>query len=781
MCRLYASCETLLKRLVLLALFAASSLAGPLASARADITPTDDVSPSSPPPANWTNLTMGFVGNTASGALTVNGGSHLYSLFGYIGNSPAATGVIAVDGTGSTWNAGSIYVGNSGSGTLTIENSGAVSNGNNFIFIGNNSGSTGMVSVDGANSTLTSNGFVYIGYCGSGTISIANQGSAADSYGTIGYKPGSSGSVTVTGLGSTWTNGVLEVGGSGAGSLSITSGGSVSSNSGVIGSSFGSTGAVTVAGAGSKWTAGSLCVGNSGSGTLSIASGGSVSCTSGFVGSSSASVGLVTVNGGDSTWTNTANIEVGVSGRGALAITNGGSVSSNGGCIGFYPGSTGVVSVTGAGSKWTTGSATLFVGSSGSAALSIAGGGSVTSGSTVVAYATGSKGAVMVDGAGSTWNAGTVEIGDGGSGTLSITNGGHVIAAGTGYLGYNYRQTGLATVAGAGSTWTNTAGLFVGYNGTGTLSVVDGGSVSSTSGKVSYGSLAKVDGAGSAWNDSGSLSIGSTGGTLSISGGGSVTAQSVSLTSGTSLLAIDVGRNSLLTIGGGTGAITNNGTIRFLAGAGVPTDGVQYTPISVGMWNNNATYQAVGGRWSAGNNNYVFTASTVTSGTSNSAVPLDLALVQRALVKDNGSSGTNWEVGASFLAAGSTTEIGFTATAMDNTVLNILKGQLSWKESVLSGWQFETSNYDVSSTKPVYLSFNVGADHPADELEIWHYDANGWAKCDAFDLTYDGTYASFTATSFSGYAMVAVPEPGTLVLFAAGVLGLLTCVSRRRG
>jgi hypothetical protein len=87
----------------------------------------------------------------------------------------------------------------------------------------------------------------------------------------------------------------------------------------------------------------------------------------------------------------------------------------------------------------------------------------------------------------------------------------------------------------------------------------------------------------------------------------------------------------------------------------------------------------------------------------------------------------------------------------------------------------------VSSSNPVYLSFNVGAGHPADDLEVWHYDdTNGWAKYNAFDLTYDGTFASFTATSFSGYAMVAVPEPGSFgLLLVAGVV-LLAYAWRRR-
>lgn len=149
-------------------------------------------------------------------------------------------------------------------------------------------------------------------------------------------------------------------------------------------------------------------------------------------------------------------------------------------------------------------------------------------------------------------------------------------------------------------------------------------------------------------------------------------------------------------------------------------------------------------------------------------------------VDDNGPGGTNWEVGASFVAAGSTTNIAFTATAMSDTLLDSLSSQLSPKEAILSGWMFSADGYAVSLSNPAYLSFKVGAGHPVDELDLWHYDGSAWTEYTPTDLTYDGTFASFTATGLSGYAMIAVPEPGTLFLLGIAAIGLLASARRRQ-
>ena len=94
----------------------------PLVGPRERFTRSGDVGPANP--STWIDSTTGYIGQSAAGALTVNGGSGLLSYDGYIGFGSGSAGTVTVDGNGSTWTNGGndIFVGDFGGGTLRIVN-----------------------------------------------------------------------------------------------------------------------------------------------------------------------------------------------------------------------------------------------------------------------------------------------------------------------------------------------------------------------------------------------------------------------------------------------------------------------------------------------------------------------------------------------------------------------------------------------------------------------------------------------------------------------------------
>ena len=168
-------------------------------------------------------------------------------------------------------------------------------------------------------------------------LTIQSGGTLADSFGTIGNLPGGVGMVTVTGVGSSWSNaGSVVVGGLGTGTLIIQDGGTaqdgVSSGGGSIGLVRRLAGTVIVTGPGSIWIngpGGGLNVGSFGTGTLTIANGGKVIDITPLVtnvGNGAGSQGTVTVTGAGSLWSDIAGFRIGNSGTGTLTIADGGNV-----------------------------------------------------------------------------------------------------------------------------------------------------------------------------------------------------------------------------------------------------------------------------------------------------------------------------------------------------------------------------------------------------------------------------------------------------------------------
>lgn len=134
--------------------------------------------------------------------------------------------------------------------------------------------------------------------------------------------------------------------------------------------------------------------------------------------------------------------------------------------------------------NWTVGD-DLVVGDTAPGTLLIDAGGTVDNNDAYVGNQAGAVGTITVqgsDGSGnaSTWtNNGEVMIGveTGSNGTLNILNGG-AVHSGQGLIGVASGSDGHVTVSGLGSIWDPFDNIYVGFEGTGELDVLDGATVS---------------------------------------------------------------------------------------------------------------------------------------------------------------------------------------------------------------------------------------------------------------------------------------------------------------
>jgi T5SS/PEP-CTERM-associated repeat protein/autotransporter-associated beta strand protein len=232
--------------------------------------------------------------------------------------------------------------------------------------------------------------------------------------------------------------------------------------------------------------------------------------------------------GGQLTFTQNATgaLGAGYKGNGTLRVADGIVVSSANGYLGYHSSSTGTATVTGAGSKWTT--SYLHVGYYGNGVLNVEEGGQISNKyDGHIGCNSGSIGTVTITGTGSKLACtGDIYVGYYGTGELSIGGGGQVSSA-TGYLGQVLGSTGTATVTGINSKWTSNDVICVGYAGTGVLTIEAGAKIYSDGAYIGYRSLSNgavtVTGAGSAWVDYEDFIIGQIGtGMLRIEAGAQV-------------------------------------------------------------------------------------------------------------------------------------------------------------------------------------------------------------------------------------------------------------------
>jgi T5SS/PEP-CTERM-associated repeat protein len=711
-----------------------------------------------------------YVGYASTGVLTIGSGATLNSpsVANYIGSNVAgntSSGTVTISGTGSWTGTPQLIVGTNGPGYVNIDSGGTLGNltsGNgNSLIIGNGTGATGSsVTVDGVGGSST------LDYMGAGGITVSAKAPASlliSNGGTVNtYKI--TGNSTTAG-----TNATVSV--TGGSTLSTNPTNDATANANFGGGLSGSQAAtITVDGYNSQWNCGihglGVIIGGAGSGTLNITNGGSLTSL-GYdneIGSNGpGDACTVTIDGSSrgafSTWTITQNaadlptiLYIGKNNTSTVNITNGGVINNT-----VYSGTTTTVASFGAALSGVTlvgtaasspgaGPGSIVLGSGGTlnttslfaAPSQITGSGTinanglVTDGAVTFSAATGLTGSVA-------WSSpvavnlnmsnvaanGVLGAGYAGTGTLSIS--GETVTSRVGYLGYKSSSSGTAVVSGSNAEWIVAgaqAALYVGASGSTTYT-----------NSRSYGT-----------------------GALYICGGGTVTAPIVGIGS-SSLLEIDAGPGSSLTVGGGTGTLTNNGTVRMVAGADA-TAGQGYVPISAAAVG--GTVQAVGGTWSSP----TFTPSSVTTVASGTAATMDLCgsdtpNSQRLLVTNGGAS-----LGVSFLAATSTTNITPSASVLAGSALTSLTADLAAligsqaNQAVLNGWTLSAGpNEGYTAGLPAYLSLSTGRFYyPTPGFELWSTSNGGstWSPITPNDLTFDGTYVSFGTTASldnCGYAL----------------------------
>lgn len=494
-------------------------------TARAAITETGSNTPNTAT-AGVTN----YIGSGAAGSLTVDAGSNFSTPLLGAGAGTAGVGTILVDGAGTQvtlTGAGQLFSGIQGVGSVTVSG-GAVINGAAATansFVGLYGGSTGSLTVTGAGSTLsTTSSWNGAGlYVGSGAVTPTNGIVGGTAVGTVTVSAG--GTINASGLaigqiGFDAAHPLVGAGQTAIGSVSIAG-----ANSAIDIAPVGANGGVLVGGNNVN------VPGSSGIGSLSISAGGALNISTnnanfqpglqiGGAGSVVGGSGTVTVNNGSInfngpyTGANTPFVNVGRNqSTGTLNVANGGTINGVNSLTVGRDGATGTMTVDGAGSKVTVAPAGTAAALVGVGSVSASPPAGVTTATGILNVRNGGEIDVSLNGSA----ANVLLVGQrGGNGTLNVTGSGSKIVM----SGNN---------AGAAN---NPSGIQIGRSGQGALNVTAGAQivVNDTSG---YGFLT-IGGAGGQVNNAETAGTG----TVLVSGAGS----RIDLQSAHSTIA--VGRNS---------------------------------------------------------------------------------------------------------------------------------------------------------------------------------------------------------------------------------------------
>ncbi len=176
--------------------------------------------------ASFGSYVMAGGWNGSTGSLTVaSGADATVNGYLYLGYEGTSSGSSTVKGVGSELNVKSTAcVGYSGTGMMAVSEGGNVTTDGN-LGVGVNANSTGIVTVDGADGSLTVKQNTYVGDGGKGTMTISEGASVTtEGYLCLGFGETASGTVNVVGEDSSLnTTGTTYVGYDGKGELNVSS------------------------------------------------------------------------------------------------------------------------------------------------------------------------------------------------------------------------------------------------------------------------------------------------------------------------------------------------------------------------------------------------------------------------------------------------------------------------------------------------------------------------------------------------------------------------------
>jgi T5SS/PEP-CTERM-associated repeat protein len=595
------------------------------------------------------------VGDTSDGTLNVTDGSTVNSQQAVVGNAAAATGVVIVDD--STWtNESFLSIGSDGVGTVNVQNGGELTS-NDVMYIGENSDSNGTVNVasggvvttyttgdDGPNSTVIgtetgsvglltidgdgtkfeSTGDMQVGYDGNGSVFVTD-GAALVVDGTLFRVGHNEDGVGFVGLSSgsslTASEATLYIGYGGQGEVDDFDGSSLTVDGIDIGGQSTGNGTLNIDGAGTQASLGDVVVGDQGNGTLTITGGATVNINDLTVGNPDASsngilnagisnapvgnMGFLLIDGastnvmvmgdaivgdqgigtvivGDNaqlTQLNSLTVGSGETGDGELDIGTGASVMTTGDAtVGEEEGSTGAINVDGTGTTLTI-NGDLTLGDDGDGSLTVSGNSTATNQNATLGDGEDSTATATVTDTGSIWHTyGTMTIGGSGQATVDVVDSGTLQVDGDLTIGENEGSNGALTIDGANSQFTYTGGdITIGSSGTGSMTVQNSAFVDLSGTSITLGDQESGDGTltvtgGDSTLNTGDLTIGSEGeGTLTVQDAGTLSSGSVTIADmeegGGTAMVTGPGSSwtmSGLTVGGsGTGelSIANGGSV----------------------------------------------------------------------------------------------------------------------------------------------------------------------------------------------------------------------------